>query len=215
MELGHNCTVRFFSRKPSSWPPISSPIICRQRNPCMSRQPTANKVNERRITKSTELPVTPRSAQESPWCQGPRRVRASVLPCFVLRGISKAMTTNQRLQLAGGIIETILGFPVLGGMFILSHGWLPLLGALIFHIVTLVYVVNERGNKVGPLMGIAANTLGIIPFVGWILHIVAATFLLTTALSKQPPAPTASDLPPPTGSPAQSSAQSTTTSLQQ
>jgi hypothetical protein len=79
-----------------------------------------------------------------------------------------------------------LGFPVLGGIFILSHGWLPLLGALIFHIVTLVYVVNERGNKAGPIMGIIANTLGIIPFVGWILHIVAATFLLTIALGGQP-----------------------------
>jgi hypothetical protein len=96
------------------------------------------------------------------------------------------MKTNQRLQIAGGIIEAILGFPVLGGVFILSHGWLPLLGALVFHIITLVYVVRENGNKTGPVLGIVANMLGIIPFVGWILHITAATFLLTIALGKQP-----------------------------
>ncbi len=78
------------------------------------------------------------------------------------------------LQLAAAIIETIFAIPILGGLIILFLSWLPLVAALVLHIITLVITLQEERNPAPSIVGIIASTLGVIPFLGWILHVAAA-----------------------------------------
>jgi uncharacterized membrane protein len=80
------------------------------------------------------------------------------------------------LKLASAIIETIFAIPIIGAMIILGFVWVPLIIALILHIVVLVLTIDTR-NKTGSILGICASIFGFIPFVGWILHVIAAIFL--------------------------------------
>lgn len=80
------------------------------------------------------------------------------------------------IKLGMAIYETILAIPLLGGLIIISFAWTPLAIALAGHIVALVFSVEYNKKKTGPIIGIVASVLGIIPFVGMILHILAAIF---------------------------------------
>ncbi|PWU67065.1 hypothetical protein [Gracilibacillus dipsosauri] len=82
------------------------------------------------------------------------------------------------LKLIGAGFEFFLGIPGYGGVFILSLLWTPLLFMLIYHIVTLVISKNNHTPIWGPIVGIIASTLGIIPGLGMLLHWAAFICLL-------------------------------------
>ena len=86
------------------------------------------------------------------------------------------MTLSNWLKLGMATLETIMGIPVLGGLFILTFVWIPMIIALTGHIVTLVFSCIEGKSKNASIIGIVANTVGVIPVVGMILHIIAAIF---------------------------------------
>ena len=86
------------------------------------------------------------------------------------------------LKLTGAIIETIFAIPVLGASIIIGCLWIPMVLAFVFHIVTLI--LSKKQKNVGPIMGILANSVGFIPFVGWVLHILAAIFLWVEAVEE-------------------------------
>lgn len=90
----------------------------------------------------------------------------------------------RNLKWVGAAFEALLGIPVLGGLFIISMGYSPLGFMLVFHIVVLIVSVS-RLNKVpfGPIVGITASVLGFIPFLGMVLHWVAAIALTIDALT--------------------------------
>ena len=85
-------------------------------------------------------------------------------------------TLGMKLQMVAAILETIFAVPILGGMIIIAGYWIPLLIGLAVHITALVLTINTSGRRLGPIMGIVACTVGIIPFVGWVLHVLAAIF---------------------------------------
>ncbi|WP_340081453.1 hypothetical protein [Terribacillus sp. FSL K6-0262] len=93
------------------------------------------------------------------------------------------MSATRTMKLITGIMEAILAVPVLGGLIILSNGWMPLVIMLILHIITLVLAVQVKGPLAGSIMGIVASCLGWIPFVGWMLHAAAAVVLLIESFS--------------------------------
>ncbi|WP_353626469.1 hypothetical protein [Bacillus sp. JCM 19041] len=62
-----------------------------------------------------------------------------------------------------GGLEAILGFPILGGLFIISMSWSPLYIMLVLHIIGLVLASRESRSKTGHIIGIFASALG------WIL----------------------------------------------
>ena len=95
------------------------------------------------------------------------------------------MKTYQKMQLAGAIYESVLAVPILGGLFIISFLWFPLLVALALHIFTLVLTVQEDGRRTGPVLGIIAACVGWIPFVGWAMHGFSAIWLYFGALRKE------------------------------
>ena len=81
---------------------------------------------------------------------------------------------------AGGI-EALLGVPIIGATIILGLVWSPLVIMLSFHIVNLVFSKNENLPITGSVLGIIASALGWIPFVGMIMHIITAIFLMIEA----------------------------------
>lgn len=94
-----------------------------------------------------------------------------------------------------GIYEGVLGVPIFGGLLILNVGGPILLLALILHVITLVQCIKSGGPRHGSILGICASVFGIIPFLGWTLHVLAAVFLIISAVNSRrpsiysPPAP--------------------------
>ncbi|MDQ0270492.1 hypothetical protein [Cytobacillus purgationiresistens] len=91
------------------------------------------------------------------------------------------MKTSTILKWVTGACEALLGIPFLGGIFILSYVWTPLMVMLILHIITLVFSVKEREKIHGSILGIVASCIGWVPIVGMILHIIAAIALMVDA----------------------------------
>ena len=81
---------------------------------------------------------------------------------------------------AGGL-EALLGIPVLGASIIIGLVWTPLAIMLVFHIVNLVLSKNEDLPVAGSILGIVGNDIGWIPFVGMIMHILTAIFVMVEA----------------------------------
>ncbi|MFT4313354.1 MAG: hypothetical protein ACMXYA_03015 [Candidatus Woesearchaeota archaeon] len=98
--------------------------------------------------------------------------------------MAKSQKTSRNLQLGGAIAETVLAIPIIGGTIILGLAWYPLFILFIYHIITLVFSAQESTRITGPVLGIVASVVGIIPFVGWVLHVLAAIFLYIGALKK-------------------------------
>lgn len=85
--------------------------------------------------------------------------------------------------------ETFLAIPFVGGMIILAYEWIPLGIALILHLVTLIFSIKTRHGKIGSILGIITSIIGLVPFVGWVMHVATAITLLVSSiidLVKQP-----------------------------
>ena len=82
------------------------------------------------------------------------------------------------MKIIGAGLEFILALPGFGGALIISLFWLPLLFMLVYHIITLVKSKNLNLPVWGPVVGIVASTVGVIPIVGFMLHWAAFICLL-------------------------------------
>ncbi|GAA0323009.1 hypothetical protein GCM10008967_11920 [Bacillus carboniphilus] len=91
------------------------------------------------------------------------------------------MKTSTILKWITGGLEALLGIPFLGGLLILSLAWTPLYILLALHIITLIFSIRENQNKHGSILGIITSCIGWIPFVGMVMHIITAVFLLIDA----------------------------------
>ncbi|WP_242268139.1 hypothetical protein [Bacillus cereus group sp. BfR-BA-01352] len=93
--------------------------------------------------------------------------------------------TVKLLKWVSGALEALLGIPVLGGTIVVSLLWLPLLFMLVLHIVTLVLAKKANMSANGNVLGIVTSCLAWIPFVGMILHILSAIFIMMDAARKE------------------------------
>lgn len=75
----------------------------------------------------------------------------------------------------------MLGIPLLGAGIIIGFLWFPLVIMLILHITTLVLTIKDKGATTGSIIGIVTSCIGWIPFVGMVMHIVSAIFLMIDA----------------------------------
>jgi hypothetical protein len=74
-----------------------------------------------------------------------------------------------------GLLEVLLGFPFLGGLYIITHAWQPLVFMFFLHMVTLLLtIVTKSPYKTGSLLGMLTSILGFIPFIGMLLHLSTA-----------------------------------------
>ena len=81
-----------------------------------------------------------------------------------------------------GNVNACLAIPVIGGLFVISNGYSPLMVMLILHIITLVLSKRDQGPMIGSIIGIVTSCLAWIPILGFILHIITALALIVTAL---------------------------------
>jgi len=93
------------------------------------------------------------------------------------------MSVSKVLKWVTGGLEALLGIPVIGGAIIISLAWTPLVVMLVLHIVTLVFTNKDRGASTGSILGIVTSCIGWIPFVGMIMHILSAIFLMVNAVA--------------------------------
>lgn len=91
------------------------------------------------------------------------------------------MSASRIMKWVTGGLEAILAIPILGAAIILSMAWIPLAIMLILHIVTLILTKKDNGHSVGSILGIITSCIGWIPFVGMIMHILSAVFLMIGA----------------------------------
>ena len=91
------------------------------------------------------------------------------------------MSPSRILKWVSGGLEAILGVPILGATIILSLLWIPLGVMLALHIVTLILTKKEGGVTTGSILGIITSCVAWIPFVGMVMHIISAIFLLIDA----------------------------------
>jgi hypothetical protein len=94
------------------------------------------------------------------------------------------LKTSKVLKWVSGGCEAFLAIPFLGGTFIVSLLWTPLLIMLALHIVTLWFCSQENENKTGSIVGIVTSLLGWVPLLGWAMHLVTAILLLISAARK-------------------------------
>lgn len=80
-----------------------------------------------------------------------------------------------------GGIEAFLAIPFVGGIYIISSGWATLGVMLVLHLVTLVLSIKNGSVSIGSIFGILASVLGVIPGVGWFLHVITAIILIVDA----------------------------------
>ncbi len=91
------------------------------------------------------------------------------------------LSTPKILKWVSGGLEAILGIPILGGIIVVSFLWIPLGVMLALHIVTLVLTKNSGGSSKGSILGIVTSCIAWIPFVGMVMHILTAIFLMLDA----------------------------------
>ncbi|MBP1993096.1 hypothetical protein [Paenibacillus eucommiae] len=94
------------------------------------------------------------------------------------------MSTSKILKWVTGGLEAFLGIPILGGFVVLAFSYVPLVIMLALHIITLIVSNKERTNKLPSIVGIITSCLAWIPFLGMVLHIISAIFLVIDALGK-------------------------------
>jgi hypothetical protein len=91
------------------------------------------------------------------------------------------MSAARTMKWVTGFMEAFLGIPIIGGLFIISLSWAPLIIMFILHIVTLVLSNQNREQSYGSICGIITSVLGWIPFLGMLMHIITAIVLFISA----------------------------------
>ncbi|AIQ27205.1 membrane protein [Paenibacillus sp. FSL P4-0081] len=79
--------------------------------------------------------------------------------------------------------EAFLALPFIGGAFVVANAWVPLGVAFLLHAVAVIILLRERGSIIGNAVGIITSVVGLIPFVGWIMHAITALILLVEGIS--------------------------------
>ncbi|WP_150275420.1 hypothetical protein [Paenibacillus tepidiphilus] len=80
--------------------------------------------------------------------------------------------------------EAFLALPIIGGAFVISYAWTPLFLAFIVHAVAVFVLWRERGPVAGNVLGMITSVVGLIPFVGWFMHVITAIVLLFEGISR-------------------------------
>ncbi len=91
------------------------------------------------------------------------------------------MSPSKVLKWVTGGLEALLGIPILGATIVIGFLWIPLGVMLILHIITLVLTSKEEGSITGSVLGIVTSCIAWIPFVGMVMHIISAIFLMIDA----------------------------------
>ncbi|PGS50580.1 hypothetical protein [Bacillus sp. AFS041924] len=91
----------------------------------------------------------------------------------------------KNMKWISGGFEALLGIPAIGGSIVIGFGYTPLFIALILHIITLVLAKKAKVSAFGNIFGIITSCLAWIPFLGMVMHILSAIFILIGAATQR------------------------------
>lgn len=92
------------------------------------------------------------------------------------------MEISRIFKLITAVFEALLGFPILGGLFVFFNGWTPLLFMLVLHTITLVLTRMDKGTGAASVLGIITSLIAWIPGVGMVMHWITSLALFISAL---------------------------------
>ncbi|OBR63762.1 hypothetical protein A7K91_17755 [Paenibacillus oryzae] len=100
------------------------------------------------------------------------------------------MSGSRVMKWVSGSLEILLAIPIFGAAIVLGTWYFALVAMLILHIITLVLSKQNNEPIYGSVLGIVTSLVAWIPFVGWIMHLLAGIFLMVSAAKKsRPPHP--------------------------
>ena len=94
------------------------------------------------------------------------------------------MKTASFIYLLTGVLEFVMAIPFLGWLIGISSFGFMLVAGIVLNIVAIVALVNRKKPIYANVIAIVANVFGVVPFLGWFLHLVA-TILLTILFFKE------------------------------
>ncbi|MFD2705892.1 hypothetical protein [Salibacterium lacus] len=82
-----------------------------------------------------------------------------------------------------GGFEALLAIPIIGGSIVVFSGYSALWTAFILHLIAIAIMFVYRRSKAPNIFGLVASVIGLIPVVGWIMHVIAAVWLIMDGVS--------------------------------
>lgn len=93
------------------------------------------------------------------------------------------MSVSRILKWVSAALEITLAIPILGASIVLGSGYIVLAIMLVLHIITLILTKRNHGPGIGSIIGIVASCIAWIPNLMIVPHILAAFFLIISAMT--------------------------------
>lgn len=97
------------------------------------------------------------------------------------------MSRSRILKWVTGALEIVLAVPVVGISIVLGSNYIVLPFMFVFHLITLILTIKDRGAKTGSIVGMVSSCIAWLPIVAIAPHILAAFFLFVNATMPDEP----------------------------
>ena len=84
----------------------------------------------------------------------------------------------KEIKIIAAVIEVVFAIPILGGSIIMGFLYFPLIVALALHILNFLLCKKEGSKTLGSGLGVFTSIIGIIPVLGWTMHLITSIVLM-------------------------------------
>lgn len=95
------------------------------------------------------------------------------------------MSKSKILKIITGALEGLLAIPIVGGSIILAGFYIPLAVMFVLHLISLILASKENKSITGNVLGLITSIAGVIPFLGWAMHLATAIVLTVEAVKEK------------------------------
>lgn len=84
------------------------------------------------------------------------------------------------LLLSSGVLELLLGIPIIGNILTWDYQPYPILIAFLVHLATMIICIVYRGPIIPSILAILSLSVSWLPLIGWGIHMFISGILLTS-----------------------------------
>lgn len=95
------------------------------------------------------------------------------------------MSKSKILKIITGALEGLLAIPIVGGSIIIAGLYIPLAVMFVLHLISLILASKENKSITGNVLGLITSIAGVIPFLGWAMHLATAIVLTVEAVKEK------------------------------